>query len=77
MALDNTPDIGQPKTCSFKFIPVVQPLEKAEKLLGLAHVEAGSIVFDEEHKLAAGVIETADFNSSLLVVTGIFQRVRN
>src|SRR6266567_104839 len=42
MALDNTPDIGQPKTCSFKFIPVVQPLEKAEKFLGLAHVEAGS-----------------------------------
>ena len=77
MAFDNAPDVGQPEACPFKFFAAMQALEKAEELLGLAHVEAGSIVLDEKNELVVRIIQAADFNSRPLPVTSIFQGIAN
>src|SRR5438270_7243677 len=52
MPLHNPPDDRQAHTGTFEFIASMQPLKNTEEFVGVAHVEARAIVFDEVDDLA-------------------------
>jgi hypothetical protein len=53
VTLDDALDDGQTHAGALEILQAVQPLEHAEQLIGIFHVEAGAIVTDEENLLAA------------------------
>src|SRR5687768_15626553 len=52
VTVDDPLHCGEPDTGPLELRPVVQPLERAEELLCVAHVESDAVVLDEEHRLA-------------------------
>ena len=50
--MDHAPDVGQADAGALELLRAVQPLEDAEELLDVLHVEAHTVVADEEDELA-------------------------
>ena len=61
MAFDDTSHTRKPDACSFEFFRAMQPLEHAEQLVHIAHVEADAVVAHEDVLLAFGDAD-ADFD---------------
>ena len=61
MAGDNALDKCQPHAGAFELVSAMQTLENAKEFVGVLHVKADAIVFDEEDLLAGRLLKAADF----------------
>src|SRR5687768_15776988 len=62
MALDEAADDREAHTRPFVLVGMVQALEDTEELVGVAHVEAGAVVLDEECGLPVRAGTRADLD---------------
>jgi hypothetical protein len=74
MAVDNALHDGQPYAGSLVLLSPVQPLEHAEQLVGVLHVEAGAIIFDVVSVLAVELFP-ANFDLRRVTLAGELERI--
>ena len=60
--MNDAAHVGEPDTGALEFVATVEPLEDAEQLVHVLHVEADAVVANEHHRLAVGDAVHADFD---------------
>src|ERR1051326_6887594 len=74
MAKNNSTDIGETDACAFKIRSSMETLKHAEKFMGVAHIEADSIIADKDNLFGVSLY-VPYFNASLLTCSGVFERI--
>src|SRR5262245_664707 len=72
--VNDTPHVGQSDARAFEFARAVQALKDTKQLVHITHVEAGSVVANEEHRLLV-VPRGAYFNPGPGTIPGVFEGV--
>ncbi len=75
VALDDALHDRQADAGAFIFLRAVQPLEDAEELVGVAHVETGAVVADEINVDAVWASSSRSRSRRRLALAGVFQRI--
>src|SRR6185295_5900619 len=77
VTVDDALNVGQADAGAFKIAGAMQPLEDAEKFVGVLHVEAGSVVPDKEDPVLVGGLlgRASDLDAGLFPLAGVFDGV--
>src|SRR5437899_1142691 len=76
MPVDDALNDGEPNARTFEVLGAVEPLENAEELVGVLHLEACSIVADEEDGFVGRRVQsTADLDLRGVTPSGVLDGV--